>query len=198
MKFITVILGVLISVISGFLFSGIIGSILFGALLTISFGLLNYLKQREFSIKFIFVSLLSFTILGYTLMFIGGLLGANIEVKSKLELIENELESKNHKTSWVIISQKRLGFINKLFANSAKSSYHLQGKAIDIYVFDINGDNIFNSDDIKILEQANNEVEKKHPELKGAFGDYYLSIHGYFTKHMIHIDTRGVTKRYTK
>jgi hypothetical protein len=198
MKFITVVSGVLIAILCGFLFSGIIGSFLFGALLTITICVLNYLKQRIFSIKYVFVFLLSFTMLGYTLLFIGGLLGANIEVKRKLELIENELESKKYKSSWVIISQKRVGFINKLLSNSSKNSYHLQGKAIDIYVFDVNGDKIFNAVDIKILEQANNEVEKKHPELKGAFGDYYLSKHGYFTKHMIHIDTRGVTKRYTK
>jgi len=50
----------------------------------------------------------------------------------------------------------------------------------------------------KILEQANNDVEKKYLELKRAFGDYFIDKNGYFTKHMIHIDTRGFKKRYTK
>jgi hypothetical protein len=76
-------------------------------------------------------------------------------------------------------------------------SWHLKGKAIDVYVFDINGDNLFNKKDISILEQANKVVEKEHPELIGGFGDYFLDINGYFTKHMIHFDTRGYRHRYT-
>ena len=131
-------------------------------------------------------------------MNLGGIIGSDKDVIRKLDLIKNELKSKNYKTKWVIISQKRNVFINNLLQNSAKKSYHLKGKAIDIYVFDINGDNYFDIKDIKILEKANNNVEKKYPELKGAFGDYFIDKNGYFTKHMIHIDTRGFKIRYTK
>ena len=31
-------------------------------------------------------------------------------------------------------------------------SWHLKGKAIDVYVFDINSDNLFNKEDISIIE----------------------------------------------
>ena len=81
--------------------------------------------------------------------------------------------------------------------NPKKETQHIAGKAIDIYVLDIDGDNVFNRKDIKILEQANSLVEKNHPELTGAFGDYFLDKHDYFTKHMIHIDTRGQKVRYS-
>jgi hypothetical protein len=36
----------------------------------------------------------------------------------------------------------------------------------------------------------------KHPELAGGYGTY--TTRGYFTKHMIHFDTRGKKHRYNK
>jgi hypothetical protein len=41
-------------------------------------------------------------------------------------------------------------------------------------------------------------VESKNPSLKGAFGDYFLEKNCYLTKHMIHIDTRGISFYYSK
>ena len=126
-------------------------------------------------------------------MYLGGLIGADKQITRKLELIKFELNSKGYKTRWIIISQKRLSIFNDLLPNSAKTSWHLKGKAIDVYVFDINGDNLFNKEDISIIEQANKVVEKENPELIGGLGDYK---NGYFTKHMIHFDTRGYRHRY--
>ncbi len=198
MKIIIVIIGILSSIICGFLFAGISGSILFTSIITLTIYYLKKSRQKIVTKKAIVLTFISFGLLGYLLMNLGGIIGSDKDVIRKLDLIENELKSKNYKTKWVIISQKRNIFINNLLQNSAKKSYHLKGKAIDIYVFDINGDNYFDIKDIKILEQANNDVEKKYPELKGAFGDYFIDKNGYFTKHMIHIDTRGFKKRYTK
>jgi hypothetical protein len=144
---------------------------------------------------------LSFFILGYILMYLGGLIGADKEITRKLELIKLELNSNGYEANWIIISQKRLSFFNDLLPKSAKKknspSWHLKGKAIDVYVFDINGDNLFNKEDISIIEQANKVVEKEHPELIGGLGDYFININDYFTQHMIHFDTRGYSHRYT-
>jgi hypothetical protein len=65
-------------------------------------------------------------------------------------------------------------------------------------VFDINGDGTFDKGDIKILKKANKMVESKNPSLRGAFGDYFIEENGYFTRHMIHIDTRGKSMSYSK
>ena len=65
-------------------------------------------------------------------------------------------------------------------------------------VFDINGDNLFNKEDISIIEKANKAVEKEYPDLIGGFGDYFIDKNDYFTKHMIHFDTRGYRHRYTQ
>lgn len=111
------------------------------------------------------------------------------ETKEKVKLIKKELISKGLKPKWVIISGRRSEFINSLFINSVKNSQHLKRKAIDIYVFDINADNIFDKTDIKLLIQANQVVENKNKKLKGALG-FYLKK-DLLSKRMVHIDTRG-------
>ena len=155
--------------------------------------------------RILITGIISSLILGFLFAgFLGALCFALIltvtiqEIRKKLDLIKYDIKSKGYKASWIVISQKRVTILNNFFKNSAKRSWHLQGKAIDIYVFDINGDNTFNKEDIRILDQANKSVEKKHHDLIGGFGDYFLEKHDYLTKHMIHIDTRGYSERYTK
>jgi hypothetical protein len=198
MKLTILISGIISSLIFGFIFAGLFGAFCFALLLTLSIYLYRQKSKIRLSKIEIVGFFLSFCILGYFLMYLGGLIGADKEITRKLELIKLELNSKGYKTNWIIISQKRHSFINDLLTNSSKDSWHLKGKAIDVYVFDINGDNLFNKEDISIIEQANNVVEKEHPELIGGLGDYSLDKNDYFTKHMIHFDTRGYRHRYSK
>ena len=198
MKLTILISGIISSLIFGFIFAGLFGAFCFALILTLTIYLYREKSKIRFSKIGIVGFFLSFCILGYFLMYLGGLIGADKEITRKLELIKLELNSKGYKTNWIIISQKRLSFINDLLTNSSKDSWHLKGKAIDVYVFDINGDNLFNKEDISIIEQANNVVEKEHPELIGGLGDYSLDKNDYFTKHMIHFDTRGYRQRYSK
>jgi len=51
---------------------------------------------------------------------------------------------------------------------------------------------------ISMNSTAKTVVEKEDPELIGGLGDYFLDKNGYFTKHMIHFDTRGYRHRYPK
>lgn len=111
---------------------------------------------------------------------------ANPLVKIKLEKIENEIQKRGYKTSWVTISEKRTKWYNNILSNSSDNSNHLRGNAIDLYVFDIDGDGKFNNEDILIFKSANKYVEQHYPELSGAVGTYRNK--GMFTKHMIHID----------
>ena len=203
MKVLILFFGIISALILGFLLAGFSGAFLFALILTLTIYLIQRRTGKNFTYKVAVGSYLSFFTLGYFLMHLGGLTGSDPLVLKKLELIQKELKSKGYETNWMIISQKRSHFLNSLLPNSSKGtkpggkSYHLFGKAVDIYVFDINGDGVFNRDDIKILACANNSVEKNHPELIGGFGDYFLDKHGYLTKHMIHIDIRGYKKRYT-
>ena len=192
------ITGIISSLILGFLFAGFLGALCFALILTVTIYLLKKKSQKTFTKMGVAGSFFSLFIFGYFLMYFGGLIGADQEIRKKLDLIKYDIKSKGYKASWIVISQKRVTILNNFFKNSAKRSWHLQGKAIDIYVFDINGDNTFNKEDIRILDQAKKSVEKKHPDLIGGFGDYFLEKHDYLTKHMIHIDTRGYSERYTK
>ena len=198
MKLTILISGSISALILGFIFAGLFGALCFALIMTLTIYLYREKTKIGLSQIRIVGFFLSFYILGYFLMYLGGLIDADKEITRKLELIKFELNSKGYKTRWIIISQKRLSFFNDLLRNSEKNSWHLKGKAIDVYVFDINGDNLFNKEDISIIEQANKVVEKEHPELIGGLGDYFLDKNDYFTKHMIHFDTRGYRHRYTQ
>ena len=202
MRLTILISGIISSLIFGFIFAGIFGAFCFALILTLTIYLYRRKSRNRLTKIGIVGYFLSFCILGYLLMYLGGLVGADKEITRKLELIKLELNSKGYRTSWIIISQKRLSFFNNLLANSAKDkkspSWHLKGRAIDVYVFDINGDNLFNKEDISIIEKANKAVEKEYAELIGGFGDYFIDKNDYITKHMIHFDTRGYRHRYTQ
>jgi hypothetical protein len=201
MKLIILITCIISSFILGFIFAGGFGAFCFSFMLTLAAYLNRKKNKFKLSSKGTAVFFLSFFILGYLLMYLCGLIGADKEINRKLDLIKLELNAKGYKANWIMISQKRLSFFNDLLPKSAKNkkspSLHLKGKAIDVYVFDINGDDLFNKEDIFIIEQANMVVEKEHPELIGGLGDYFLDKNDYFTKHMIHFDTRGYKHRYT-
>lgn len=119
---------------------------------------------------------------------------ANDDVTMKLRMIKDEISKRGYNNNWFIISSKRSDWYNKILANSAKDSYHLYGKAIDIYVIDINGDYKFDNEDIKIFKSANEYIEKLYPNLIGRVGTYRSK--GYFTRHMIHVDVSGINKDY--
>jgi hypothetical protein len=197
MRIFVLILGVLAAASVGFLFPGIPGALAFGGLVAILTCITNKWKGIDCSLSRFLFMFPGFSILGFAAMHFFGLFGANPEVHRKLALLRSELEKENYKPSWVIISQKRSKFYNMILPNSAKKSVHLEGLAIDIYVFDVDGDGVFNKVDIAIMEKANNRIEKKHPELIGAFGDYTQPKHGYLTRHMIHLDIRGKRWRYS-
>lgn len=118
----------------------------------------------------------------------------NQETLKKLNLIKTELSNQGYHNRWFVISGHRTKWYNSLLKHSAKKSYHLKGKAIDIFVIDIDGDWDFDSQDIKIIESINKKIEKSHPNLIGAMGTY--TTKDFFTKHTVHLDTRGYKRRY--
>jgi hypothetical protein len=195
MKFIVASICFSLSVLAALFYAGIFGSVLFGILNTLVISLIKLKKSSKLALIFRFLII---TLIGYGIMWFFGLIGADESVKTKLQLIKEELIVQEYEPSWVIISEKRNSIYNSILSKSASKSCHLSGKAIDIYVFDINGDGTFDKGDIKILKKANKMVESKNPSLRGAFGDYFIEENGYFTRHMIHIDTRGKSMSYSK
>jgi hypothetical protein len=177
-----------IALLIAFVYASVWSAVFAAFLLSIGYGLIFKKPVKLLSIS-MRVMVLSGAL--YGAMFLGGLMGANEDIKTKIQLIEAELRSQNYHPKWVIISQKRSQYLNDLLANSTKESFHLKGLAIDLFVFDINNDGSYDNEDIKLLIAAIHTVEASHPNLRGGFFDYTLPKHGIVARHMVHIDTRG-------
>jgi len=191
MKIIFIALGIIAALLFGLVFAGFIGAFGFAFILLSVFYLAKIHHKKSISKVRVFTIFVSFYILGYGLMYVIGLLGAEKETLTKLELIKGELKAMGHNPKWVIISQKRNKWTNYILNYSVSNSNHLYGRAIDVYVLDINGDLSYNQTDAKLFEIANQKVEKKNPGLKGFCKPYiYKHSNAYFTRHMIHIDRR--------
>ena len=170
---------------------------------SLAFGLIYatvylFYRKKTFKCKWFLLSFGSSSLIVYGLLFFIGMPQPEDEVTLKLSLLKSELENKGHQPKWFIISQRRNPVFNELLPNSADDSEHMKGKAIDVFVIDINGDGTFDLSDIELMEKANKQVERNHPNLKGAFGDYFLPKNSALTQHMIHIDTRGYRHRYPR
>lgn len=122
-----------------------------------------------------------------------GLTGANEAIRTKVQLVNKSLVESGYNPNWIVISEKRSEKFNSFLSNSAKKSHHLHGNAIDIFVIDIDGDGMFNQNDLDIVAIHNKKVEKTNPELKGGFGTY---TNRGIAKRMIHFDTRGYSVVY--
>ena len=99
MKLTILISGIIISLIFGFIFAGLFGAFCFALILTLTIYL--YRKKSKIRLSKIGITgfFLSFYILGYFLMYLGGLIVADKEITRKLELIKLELNSKGYKTN---------------------------------------------------------------------------------------------------
>jgi len=110
MKLTILISGIICSLILGFIFAGVFGAFFFAIILTLTIYL--YKKKSKFRLSKLGIIgfFLSFFFLGYFLMYLFGLIGADKEITRKLELIKLELKSQGYEPNWIIISQKRLSF----------------------------------------------------------------------------------------
>jgi len=137
--------------------------------------------------------LLISVLMAFTIRFIF-LLPPDLKTRQKLNLIKGELSKAGYCNRWLVISGLRYKWYNRILSNSSEKSFHVKGKAIDILVFDLNGDWKFTNEDIKILQSANMQVEATHPDLIGAFGTY--TSKSCLTGHMVHLDTRGYSVKF--
>ena len=144
--------------------------------------------------KVLFVTLLFVTLVFLFKIFF--IKNPNDNTMKKFDLIKKEITKQGYHNRWIMISGHRDEWYNNILKNSAKKSYHIKSMAFDIYVFDIDGDWDFDSNDIFILESITNKIELSNPNLVGGFGTY--TTKDFLSKHMVHIDTRGYKVRYNK
>ena len=125
----------------------------------------------------------------------------------KLELLITELERSGVKVEHMaVMSGFRTPSYNAGGGNTAgraNLSRHMYGDAADVFVDndrngtldDINGDGRVDTGDAKVMADAGERVERRHPELLGGIGTYKACCgHGPF----IHVDTRGYRARWSE
>jgi predicted PurR-regulated permease PerM len=142
MKFLLFLLLLPIAILIAFVYASVWSAVFAAFLLSIGF---SFIYKKPVKLLSTSIRVLVLSVVLYGAMFLGGLMGANEEIKTKIQLIEEELHSQNYHPKWVIISQKRSVFLNAKLDKSAQKSNHLIGLAIDLYVFDINGDRIYDN-----------------------------------------------------
>lgn len=184
MKLIKFLIGLFCSMLVGFLFAGIFGATVMGFLLSLTICSI----KSSFRLSDMLLKTFVFSVLSYLLMLSVGLLNANNIVHKKVDLINAELINMGYRPKWVIISQKRYGFYNNILINSVKNgkSKHLVGQAIDLYIYDINGDGNYNIQDFVIFKKASRKVEFINPKIKGGVYNYLKK--GFFSRRMIHVE----------
>lgn len=75
-----------------------------------------------------------------------------------------------------------------MLKNSVKKgkSRHLKGKAIDLFIFDINDDKKYDMEDFELIKKVEAKCEKTNPKINGRVYNYFGR--GSFTQHMIHVE----------
>jgi hypothetical protein len=176
------ILLLLTAVVFGFFFPGIFGAVVFALLLIL---VVNGLKVKSYNLKRVAVSFILSFIAGFGLMWFFGLMGANEILYQRVDALKAELIQMGHHPKWFIISQRRNEVYNGWLSNSVDDSKHLEGKAIDLYIIDINGDNQYDREDFKLIERAHNNIQKRENAHIGDVFDYLKK--GFFARRMVHV-----------
>lgn len=110
-------------------------------------------------------------------------------VMQKKRLIETRLAQKGYKGGFIIISQKRHQWYNSLLTNSIDRSNHLKGLAMDLWVMDLDGNGKWERNDIDLMVETINEIDREHPELAGWINTY--TDKGFMASRMVHFDIGG-------
>lgn len=113
------------------------------------------------------------------------------DIRLKKNKLDNYLIQKGYKTDYILLSGYRPPWLNKMMPLSAKKSVHQQGKAIDLLLFDINGNGYFDNDDLTIVSNALDHLDKKYPHQRGGVGLYHRSF-----PRMIHFDVSGIHRHW--
>lgn len=110
--------------------------------------------------------------------------------------LKQELTARGYESNLWIVSTKRWKWHNNLLyffnTGAAKKSYHLQCKAIDVIVRDINKDGLSDRKDVMIVKEI---LENKIVKNKGGVG-IYLKSNTFFSRQMVHFDSRGYKARW--
>ena len=108
------------------------------------------------------------------------------DVLRKEKALGKALRQQGYKPRYFLLSGYRPHWLNQLMPLAAKNSVHQQGKAIDLFVIDIDGDYRFTKKDLTILSETVDKIDRSNPRQKGGVGLYQQSF-----SRMFHFDVSG-------
>ena len=108
------------------------------------------------------------------------------DVQRKEKALNTALRKQGYNPHYFLLSGYRPRWLNQLMPLAAKNSVHQEGKAIDLFVIDIDGNRKFDSRDLAILSETVDVMDKKNPGQKGGVGLYQKSF-----SRMFHFDVSG-------
>ncbi len=108
------------------------------------------------------------------------------DVQRKEKALNKVLRKQGYKPRYFLLSGYRPHWLNQLMPLAAKNSDHQRGKAIDLFVIDIDGNGQFNDQDLDILAKTVNTMDKNNPGQQGGVGLYQKSF-----SRMFHFDVSG-------
>ena len=146
-------------------------------------------------LKYLFYSFLILCLLVW--MYTNSLIGVDPIAKEKLKELRLQMLDRGYTDSFFVLSGRRWKWDNYLlnqFGGAAKNSQHLQGKAIDIIVLDVNKDGLINGGDVDLVVKVLKQSVIKN---KGGIGTY-KGQSGFFNRQMVHFDVRGNKARWNR
>ncbi len=108
------------------------------------------------------------------------------DVRRKEKALNTALRRQGYKPRYFLLSGYRPRWLNQLMPLAAKNSDHQRGKAIDLFVIDIDGNGKFEDRDLTILSETVDLMDKRNPGQKGGVGLYQHSF-----SRMFHFDVSG-------
>ena len=177
---------VLCALAAGFFFAGLVGALFFGVLMLAAFMVWKGKALHALDARWMFTGVF-LCLAGYVLMRAFGLLGSDPRLHTKLKDIRAELQRQGHRPTWFIISQRRSTLYNAVLANSITKSKHLRGRAIDIFVVDVDGNGRYDKMDFELIQGASETCGRRNSAYKGRVYDY-LDKRSRLTRHMVHVE----------
>lgn len=122
--------------------------------------------------------------------------GVDPATRSYYQELKSKLVENGYDDNLIIVSGIRWKWHNDLLnyfkTGAAKNSFHLDAKALDVIVRDVNKDGRADKQDVIIVKEI---LEKDIVRNNGGVGIYLNSNH-FFSKQMVHFDCRGYKARW--
>ncbi|MCR9143147.1 MAG: hypothetical protein NXI24_12910 [bacterium] len=128
-------------------------------------------------------------------LYLQSLIGVDPATVAFNDALKDGLAKAGHRPAYFVLSSVRPRWWNAIlvsWSGAASNSQHLDGRALDIIVLDVNQDGASDARDVWIVYAL---LDKAIIGRRGGVGTY-VNEAGFFNRQMIHFDSRGFNARW--